>query len=132
MQEPTENTSAFMSTARRGGHWRAKDLIRASAFCGACTIDLREAEIVGDPLVVKASAFLGAVHVIVPPGCAVNFNGATFLGSMHDDRKEPGVSGAPAVDVKASAVLGSVHLTDDDVVEVDDGSQTSIDEVADV
>ncbi len=127
---PVENTSAFMSTARRGGRWRTTDLIRGSAFCGVCTIDLRQAEIVGDPLVVKASAFLGVVRVVVPPGCAVNFNGATFLGTMKDDRSEPGETGAPTVDVQASAFLGKVQLTDHDVVAEEPAPLTSIDEVA--
>jgi class 3 adenylate cyclase len=126
---------ALLSSANRSGQWRASGVTQATALLGTCTIDLREADIGGPHLVVRATAFMGAVHVIVPEGMDVELNGTAVLGAMKDlrpksERDRRSASG-PEVHIEGFALFGAVNVANEPVEQDDDDDATSIDEVAD-
>jgi class 3 adenylate cyclase len=129
-RQPVTSTMAVLSSANRTGRWQAKGVTQASAVFGACTIDLREAEIEGDRLLVRASALFGAIHLIVSERIDVDLTGTALLGSVKDHRKSPQTGTGPEVRVEAFALCGSVTVANEPIQDEDDDSQTSIDEVA--
>src|SRR3954471_172443 len=130
-RQPVESTLALLSSANRTGRWRAKGVTQATALLGACTIDLREAEIEGDRLLVKASAVLGSIHIVVSENTDVDLTGTALLGSIKDGRKSSErENGGPEVRVEGFALCGSVTVAHTPVQDERDEEQTSIDEVA--
>jgi class 3 adenylate cyclase len=128
-RQPVESTLALLSSANRTGRWQAKGVTQATALLGACTIDLREAEIDGDQLLVKASAVLGSIHIVVSERTDVDLTGTALLGSIKDQRKAPDAGRGPEVRVEAFALCGSVTIANEPI-QAEDGAPTSIDEVA--
>jgi class 3 adenylate cyclase len=127
-RQPVESTLALLSSANRSGRWQAKGVTQATALLGTCTIDLREAEIDGDRLLVRASAILGAIHIVVSESTDVDLTGTALLGSIKDRRKSVDTGAGPEVRVEAFALCGSVTVANEPVQ--DNAEQTSIDEVA--
>jgi class 3 adenylate cyclase len=129
-RQPVESTLALLSSTNRTGRWQAKGVTQATALLGTCTIDLREAEIDGDRLLVRASAVLGSIHIIVAERTDVDLTGTALLGSIKDRRKstEATVAGGPDVRVEAFALCGSVIVANEPIQR--DEEQSSIDEVA--
>ena len=128
-RQPVESTFALLSGANRTGRWRAKGVTQATALLGTCTIDLRDAEIEGDQLLVRASAILGSIHVVVSEHTEVDLTGTALLGTIKDLRKSTEVGSGPEVRVEAFALCGSVTV-DSKSPEEQAEEQTSIDEVA--
>ena len=128
-RQPVESTLALLSSANRTGRWQAKGVTQATALLGACTIDLREAEIEGGQLLVKASAVLGSIHIVVSERTDVDLTGTALLGSIKDHRKPPDAGQGPEVRVEAFALCGSVTIANEPI-QSGDGAPTSIDEVA--
>jgi class 3 adenylate cyclase len=128
-RQPVESTFAMLSSANRSGRWQAKGVTQATALLAACTIDLRQADIEGDQLLVRASAILGSVHIVVAEGTDVDLTGTALLGSIKDRRRSAEVGTGPDVRVEAFALCGSVTVGNKSVEEENE-EQTSIDEVA--
>ncbi|HWC39885.1 MAG TPA: adenylate/guanylate cyclase domain-containing protein [Acidimicrobiales bacterium] len=104
-------TVAIMSGSRRTGRWRPQPRTRAVAIMGGCELDLRQAEIDGDELVITAVAFWGGVDIIVPEGIDVDLTGVPIMGGKHlNVRDAPLTPGAPRVRVRAFPVMGGVHV----------------------
>jgi class 3 adenylate cyclase len=127
-RQPVESTLALLSSAKRSGRWRARGVTQATALLGSCTIDLRQAEIEGDRLLVRATAILGGIDILVPTNVDVDLTGTALLGSIKDRRQSPGDETGPAVRVEAFALCGSVTVGNEPMERVEE--TTSIDEVA--
>ena len=98
--------AGVLSKGQQAGSWRRGDRLRALAVLGACDADLRRLE--GD-VEVTATAVLGSVDVVVPPGTEVQLTGWGLLGSR--TVRVRGANG-PTVRVRAVAVLGSVRVVE--------------------
>ena len=127
-RQPVTSTLALLSGTNRTGRWQAKGVTQATAVLGACTIDLREAEIEGNRLLVRASAVLGAIQIVVSPSTEVDLTGTAILGLIKDRRKSTEGGTGPEVRIEAFTLLGSVTVANEPVDH--DEEQTSIDEVA--
>jgi class 3 adenylate cyclase len=127
-RQPVESTLAIFSNANRTGRWRAEGVTQATALFGACTLDLRDTEIEGDHLLVKASAVFGTIHIAVAEHTDVDLTGTAILGSINDRRESTAPQAGPTVRVEGFAMFGAVTVANRSVEELHD--QTSIDEVA--
>ncbi|MDT4946509.1 MAG: hypothetical protein QOH14_3242, partial [Pseudonocardiales bacterium] len=100
---------AAIANERVAGHWTAPSRLTAVAVLGDVIIDLRTAELRGEELSIQATALVGDVHVVVPPGATVELSGIAVLG-----RKKLAVEPAdfalavPVVRVSAFAMIGDV------------------------
>ena len=128
-RQPVESTLAIFSNANRTGRWRAQGVTQATAVFGACTIDLRGAEIEGEHLVVKASAVFGSIHIVVTEHTDVELDATALLGSINDRRTSTDTLSGPSVRVEGFALFGAVTVAHKSVKELEE-EQTSIDEVA--
>lgn len=102
---------AAIGNERLGGRWTAPSQLTAVAVLGDVIIDLRDAVMRGEQLSIRATALVGDVHILVPPGATVELSGVAVLG----DKKvavEPAdyVLAVPVVRVSAVAIIGDVTV----------------------
>ncbi|CAN5146053.1 hypothetical protein BH20ACT16_BH20ACT16_11690 [soil metagenome] len=71
---------AVMGGSERKGRWRpAPDLV-AIAVMGGVELDLRDALIEDEDIVITAVAVMGGIEIIVPEGIEVDVGGLAFMG----------------------------------------------------
>ena len=102
---------AIMAEVRRQGRWITPSRVKASAFMGSVRLDLREAEIPAGGVDIDASAILGEIRIILPPGLHADVDGFVVMGQFFNRTAgtAPSVD-LPVVRVRGSAVMGSVYV----------------------
>jgi class 3 adenylate cyclase len=102
---------AVMSGARAKGRWRIHSRTTAVAVMGGCDLDLRQAEIDGPEVVIKAVAFWGGIKIIVPEGFDVELDGFSFMGGRNLRlRNVPLIPGSPRIRIRGFAVMGGIDV----------------------
>jgi class 3 adenylate cyclase len=105
----SRNVVGVMSGARRTGRWRPGEELNTFAFMGGCEIDLRQAEIDNNEVLINATAIMGGVDIIVPDGIRVELDEFHFMGAVETRLgSAPLIPGSPIVRIKAFALMGSV------------------------
>lgn len=98
----------FVSKQLRGG--------TLTAIMGGCTVDLREADMAGDTLVLDTFAFWGGIDIIVPLHWRVTMDGVPLMGGM--DCTPPPPDAPPPLPtlpvrnliVRGVAIMGGVEV----------------------
>jgi hypothetical protein len=104
---PVRKTVAIMGGASRRGPFRAVGSFSAIAVLGGDNIDLREAEIEGGELTIKAFSVMGAVNIYVPDTVEVELGGFSVLGANREKgvhRRHP--ADAPVIRVRGFNLMG--------------------------
>jgi class 3 adenylate cyclase len=102
---------AVMSGSEAKGRWRVGARTTAVAVMGGCEIDLRQAEIEGPEVVIKAVAFWGGIEITVPEGIDVQLEGFSFMGGRDLNlRNVPIIPGSPRIVVRGYAVMGGISI----------------------
>jgi hypothetical protein len=102
---------AVMGGLTRRGRWRPAPRSVALAVMGGVDLDLREATIEGDELVITAVAVMGGIDVLVPDGVEVDLGGfAVMGGNDHVPGEAPVRPGTPVVRVRAFSLMGGVDV----------------------
>jgi hypothetical protein len=77
---------------------------------GGAELDLREAELAED-LTIIAITVMGGIGITVPDGVSVELSGFALMGANGaPDDKRPALPGAPAIRVRAFALMGGVGV----------------------
>lgn len=100
---------ASIANEQLGGPWTAPHRLTAVAVLGDVTVDLRDAVIPSEQLSIHATALVGDVHLLVPPGATVEMSGVAVLGRKmltlgEADHPLP----VPILRVSAVAIIGDV------------------------
>ena len=103
-------TLGILGSGSQKGRWRVEGETNALAIMGGVLIDLRQAEIEGDEVVITATAFMGGVDILVPEGVEVVMTGFSFMGSRDCKVKGAPLPGTPLVRVKGIAIMGGVTV----------------------
>lgn len=104
-------TIGIMSGPARRGRWRVEGETTAVAFMGGVTLDLRDAEIAGDEIVIRCFALMGGIEIIVPEGIEVHESGIPFMGGFDNKTADvPILPGSPVVKVTGFAMMGGVDI----------------------
>jgi hypothetical protein len=105
---------ALLSDVKRKGRWHADGETKAITILASCTLDLRNALIYGDEIVITTYVVMGSVKIVVPRGIRVELEGFALMGSrdskVDDDEILPG---APIVRVRGVTIMGSVDVVSD-------------------
>lgn len=107
----TRRIVGVLSGAKQHGRWRPAPTVEAIAGLGSCRVDLADAVIDGPEVVVRATAVLGSIEVLVPDGVHVELGGFAVLGSKsYKVRASTPAPGAPTIYVDARAFCGTVAV----------------------
>jgi hypothetical protein len=102
---------AVMGGCTRRGRWHPAPRSVALALMGGVDLDLREATIEGDELVITAIAVMGGIDVRVPEGIDVDLGGFALMGGNdHLPGEVPVRAGMPIVRVRAFSLMGGVDV----------------------
>jgi hypothetical protein len=109
---PSQTLRAIMSSTERRGPWVVPRKIRVLATMSSTVLDFREARLPAGPVEIDLRAIMSSVEVIVPPGLAVETEGAAIMGTFeHIDRAPSHPDpGAPLLRVRGLAIMGSVEI----------------------
>jgi hypothetical protein len=100
---------AVIANERLTGRWTAPSRFIAVAVLGDVIVDLRDANMPGDQLSIHATALVGDVQVLVPPGATVEMSGLAVLGQKKLAVKPAEYTLAvPVLRVTAVAIIGDV------------------------
>jgi len=109
--------TALCARERREGRWVVPEVFYATAIFGDVVLDLRDAVLPSQRVIVYATAIGGQVRLVVPAGVAVEMTGRSLLGirSIRNTRTgsvpRPSVApvpGSSVVEVRTLAVGGLV------------------------
>jgi hypothetical protein len=106
-----EQLTAILSSDHRKGHWRVPARLSARTVLGEITIDMQDALLTSHTTVIEARTTLGSVEIFVPDGIEVRLTGKTILGEKSSTVRHAPVPGAPVIEVRATAILGSVKVS---------------------
>ncbi|ASU81920.1 hypothetical protein CDO52_03225 [Nocardiopsis gilva YIM 90087] len=107
----SENIIAVLSTAERKGRWLVEPRTNVSTLLGSVELDMRQALMSQNRVVVQTSVILGGVTLVVPHGVEIENRVTSVLGGVgiEKDRPEP-ASGAPKVVITGHALLGGIEV----------------------
>ena len=108
--EMTEELSAVLGNQTRRGRWRVPAHLAARSVLGDCHIELQDAVLTSPVTRIEARTTLGSVTIFVPEGVEVRLTGSVVLGSHSCEAGADPLPGAPVIEVRARAVLGSVAV----------------------
>jgi Domain of unknown function (DUF1707)/Cell wall-active antibiotics response 4TMS YvqF len=94
---------------RRGGRWVVTDGFTAAAIFGDLDLDLTEAVLQRQRLLVRAATVLGSVRLLVPEGVRVEVTRTSPSGRHPPRVLVPGRPGGPVIEIQAFCALGQIH-----------------------
>lgn len=93
------------------GRFRVSGPMTAIAIMGGCDIDLRDAEVDTDEVVLRCVAVMGGVNVVVPERVEVDERGFALLGGREiKTSSAPALPGTPLVRVRTFAFMGGISV----------------------
>jgi hypothetical protein len=104
---------AIFGGATRKGGWHAEPIIDVIAVFGGVDLDFRDAVLPGNEVVLRATAILGGISVVVPPEMRViDDGGVAILGGkdLAGSSAESVGPDAPVLRVQGSCVLGGIDV----------------------
>jgi hypothetical protein len=97
---------AIFGTEARAGRWVVPENFAATAICGEVNLDLTEALLQSQHVVVHATAICGSVHLLVPDGVNVRLSGTAIVGGKVNHVRS--VAAGPVLDIRVFAIFGTV------------------------
>ncbi len=97
---------AIFGNEFRTGRWVVPENFAATAICGEVNLDLTEALLQRQHVVIHATAIAGSVHVLVPEGVNVRMTGTVIVGGKIN--YVPVLADGPVVDIRAFTAFGLV------------------------
>lgn len=109
LRDSEKRYAAVFAEVRKEGVWRAPSLARVRAIFGTVVLDLREADIPPDGMVIDAETTLGEIKIILPLGVGCDVDCTAMLGEVKD-RTQQGTPGLPFIRVRGGATLGTIKV----------------------
>jgi hypothetical protein len=103
---------AILGEKLRSGRWRAEGAVEITAVMGNCQIDLRDAEIIGDEVLLNLRALMSEVKICVPRGVQVVMEETAGMSSSKDVRPSgTPLPEGPIVRIRGVSIMSSVEVT---------------------
>ncbi len=110
---PVDADYIDVSAVLGGGTYRysSKKLAgaKASAIMGGCELDLREADIEGDTLVMDVFAMMGGVEMQIPETWTIILEATPILGGVEDHTRKPAKDDKKIV-IRGSVIMGGIEI----------------------
>ena len=104
------NVMAVFGRERRDGRWVVPSTVPVVAVFGEAVLDLREALLQSQRVVIYGTVVGGTLELIVPEGVSVEVLGSTLL-TRKINRTPRAVPGSPVVEVRTMAFGGTIRVT---------------------
>jgi hypothetical protein len=101
---------AVFGRDRREGRWVVPPTVPVLAVFGEAVLDLREALLQSERVVIYGTVVGGTLELIVPDGVAVQLLGSTML-TRKINRSPRATPGSPVVEVRTVAFGGTIRVT---------------------
>lgn len=103
---------AIFAGATRKGSWHPDPVINVVAIFGGVDLDFRDAVLPGREVILRATAVLGGIDVIVPPEMRVVDNGIAILGGrdITGNVAEAASPDSPVLRIEGACVLGGIDV----------------------
>jgi hypothetical protein len=101
--------AAIFAEVKKEGYWAPSPLVVARTVFGSILLDLREAVLPPEGLVIDVDVMLGEAVILLPPGLGAEVDCSAFLGTV-EDKAQRAVPGAPVVRVRGGTVMGSITV----------------------
>jgi Domain of unknown function (DUF1707)/Cell wall-active antibiotics response 4TMS YvqF len=101
---------AILGNESRKGYWRVPSHLAARSLLGDCHIELQDALLTSQVTTIEARATLGTITIFVPEGIEVRLSGTAILGATSSRVRSEPRPGAPVIEIRATATLGSVTV----------------------
>ena len=107
---PAQTLRAIMSTTERRGPWVVPRHLRVRATMSSTVLDFRAARLPAGAVELDLRVVMGSVEILVPPGLAVETEGAAIMGTFEHVDRAPAHPDpeAPLLRVRGLVVMGSV------------------------
>lgn len=109
---PTEREKRYVavfSEVRKEGSWAPPAFARVRAYFGTVVLDLREAILPPDGMLIDAETTLGEIKIILPLGVAAQVDCTAFLAEVVD-KTHGGTLEGPLIRVRGGATLGTISV----------------------
>ena len=107
----TARIRAILGENKRSGRWRAQGEVEIIAVMGDCKIDLRDAEIIGDEVVLNVRALMSDVKIYVPKGVHVAMEETSVMSSSKDVRAGGiALAESPTVRIRGVSLMSSLEV----------------------
>jgi DUF1707 SHOCT-like domain/Cell wall-active antibiotics response LiaF, C-terminal len=102
---------SIMGGADRRGRWRVPQKLRVLVFMGGCDLDLRQAQIEDDEVVITVVTIMGGTEVYVPEGIEVDVGGVAIMGANdeHGNDAAP-LPGTPLIRLRTITLMGGADV----------------------
>jgi Domain of unknown function (DUF1707) len=102
---------AVLSGAKRRGGLRLERHCAVIGVMGGCSLDLRDAEIVGSRVDVYVLSVMSGITITVPEGVVVELDGLSVMGAKNARVADvPIRPGAPEIHIHALTVMGGTSV----------------------
>ena len=111
VEQRTRRVVGVLSGTKRMGPWKPDASVRVVAVLGVCRLDLTEADLPAEGVVIGATAVLGGIEIVVREGTPVELSGFAVLGGKdYRVKRSSAAEGLPVVRVRSRAVVGGVTV----------------------
>lgn len=100
----------IMGGFHRTGKWLVPPRFTALAFWGGGKLDLREAQLLGPEVRIRAFAVMGGMNIVVPDDAEVHVGGVGLMGGFDHGAAGAGQPGGPRITVTGLAFWGGVKV----------------------
>jgi hypothetical protein len=111
---PRRSVTAAFARERRDGRWVVPEFLPVTAFFGTVVLDLRDAVLQKQRIMIDATAVAGQIRLIVPAGVAVELVGRSFLGTRSVRSRTmaaaPAGPGYAVIEVRTMTLGGAVRV----------------------
>ena len=103
---------AIFAGVSRKGAWHPEPVMNVLAVFGGAELDFRDAVLPGKEMVLRATAVLGGIEIIVPPEMRVVDSGTAILGGREiaGNEAEAASPDAPVLRIEGACVLGGIEV----------------------
>jgi hypothetical protein len=112
---PARRRARWFFAVMGGSTWRGRrrlaGTVNAISIMGGDEIDLREAELEGDEVVINTFSLMGGPTIYVPDTIEVEISGPAIMGGNEErgSTRQPR-PGAPLIRIRSVAIMGGVEL----------------------
>jgi hypothetical protein len=100
---------AFFSEVKKEGAWSPVPMIAAKVVFGGIVLDLREADLPPEGIVIDADVLFGELKVLLPPGVGAEVDCSAVMGEAND-KAHRALPGAPTIRVRGGVIFGSISV----------------------